>query len=752
MAYYLTTSDALRTSTPLDRDGYYRIEWGDGPSYSIICDEKNMRHEYTRHNGAIIGVAPLARRSNTFVTIGLDHKIEITTTSGRQLLSLQGHTARILGIIEIDDKTLLSASEDGVIRLWNSQSGAEIAVICAAINQLSQIKMLRGYKQFAACEETRVTIWDIYGAQITSLFDVSKELESIRLLSSGCWLLSCQHDRPGIWSALGEHLTTFPFPFDIATELYELNNQQLLIRRSAKELTLWDETGTLLATHSASPKMVTVFDQLNQGVNQAEEQIRSKPDVIDYPHIKNPLGNKHSRLNVRQQLTQQQIDLHNPTRRLFWDFFSRPLFSPIKNVMQDIISSAHEQLAYVAKARHQAQQQLTRHRKQQSTQATWSWSWFILALVAGGFAMAAYIHLPWALHVATQSFHVLAHIPTKEQAQVVSLASTATGSVLLLLSFISLLKNRHHQRAAARQQANLTILATLPDEFNALITHIKQYRRNLLNDIPLRKNPQLLSGEAVKSAILQQVEGPLQQMALNECGITREEVIVSKHQTLILRDWALIQNQEYQSTVGTVNTSNELSFWSADGETVFAVQFIQYIFLTQNKIDVFTTYYDFIAGKCMAQETHAFFYNNIANTAKRQVQRTIGAACNPSHIPATEIYLAAASGDKMALTILNNESIAALIASARDNQDQSIIQRIEQIEEDKRQLENSASLSDKEKQEELDYLSTEISNLKNQTLEHNSQQQMHNTEQAIRHIHAQMQRHKSAESITDVAC
>ncbi|ERB64588.1 hypothetical protein N779_14575 [Vibrio coralliilyticus OCN008] len=57
------------------------------------------------------------------------------------------------------------------------------------------------------------------------------------------------------------------------------------------------------------------------------------------------------------------------------------------------------------------------------------------------------------------------------------------------------------------------------------------------------------------------MHGKLEQMARDECGLEKEDIIYTDHQAIVLKDWALIQDQGRRKQVmSKLNTNNENSF------------------------------------------------------------------------------------------------------------------------------------------------------------------------------------------------
>ena len=70
------------------------------------------------------GVLSLEHLDNKmkFISIGLDHVIQVSFNDGTLSKTLLGHNERILGALELDSGQLVSVSRDGVIIFWDVQT------------------------------------------------------------------------------------------------------------------------------------------------------------------------------------------------------------------------------------------------------------------------------------------------------------------------------------------------------------------------------------------------------------------------------------------------------------------------------------------------------------------------------------------------------------------------------------------------------------------------------------------------------
>ncbi|WP_028108376.1 WD40 repeat domain-containing protein [Ferrimonas futtsuensis] len=734
----------LLKDTKLDRK--YRVEWGQGPDYTLICDDEDTRKPYQRHSGDVIALMPLRKMDRTFISVGLDHNICVSSFNGRQQHLLTGHDDRIIGLIELDKGKLLSVAKDNTVRVWDLFVGRELSVMEAEVAELSCIKLFSNSEKLAITEPKDVTIWSFAGEKVAVMQGLKSAINEVFTLDDGSWLIKTVKNPPSIWSATGKFLHQFRFDFSFEEDLAELDGNRLLIRRDSS-ISLWSTEGELLSSHEADDDLVAAFNTLKKGQRDSRNHMADHPEIIDYPHLRNPLHLPHSRFNAREELESQDLKLSGE-RKMFWDFFNRPLFEPVKTAMKGTIASARRQLRKLDDKQQATAEERDLAERKRNGAARWSWLFLILTLALAGTGYLAFIGntqvMDLARQVVTEQLDAPRLAGKRDFYLVVAVLFGAAAGVMLLLGLILFGRNRKHRRRQLQLEENLAVQAVMAPAYHSMIKRIKAYRRNLLSQIPIFSDNELFAGRKVSEAINHQIDNKLKQMAMDECGLEKKEIIYTDHEAIVLADWALIQDDDKRRQVKSkLNLSNELSFWTgADKQILFAVQYVQYIFLTEDKVDVFTTYYDFIAGKCIGKEANAFYYKDVTNVAKRDVDRSNGYNADNGSISATEITLSVASGERIRLTILNEDSVSSMANDAKDNESTSIEVRIEQLEQDRREILEDADMDEEEREEELAMIDAHMTDLHNQDVAQDTTASSTKAEETVRNIRKQLHDHK----------
>ncbi len=716
--------------------------WGEGSAYQLVTQDEHNSRKFERHSALVVGVTQLKYGTDKFLTIGEDMEVHICSTSGRRLHILKGHKTRILGTIELSENRLLTVGEEADVRLWDTISGENLAIISARVRSLSSIQVFAGAPYFSVLEEGKVSIWSSGGDLVTVLEGLESEIRTIMPLEGGRWLVKAHECMPRVWNASGKHLWEFPFEFDLYRGYVEIDDNQLLVHSEDGALSIWSEDGQVLHSHEQDDKLSKFFKDYFSNLKVTEAHFQSHPTVIDYPHIRNPIAGKASVFTARDEINQQNIDLQDPLRKRFWDFFCRPLFSPIKTALKDNISQSYKLLNTVEEAQEEMAELVQAYKKKSASKRSTSLVMAVIGTLSLGLNAAVNSDIEWLSSLVTA-------ILGGDSGTLTSLFTLLTIAtyIISISAFQGARKQQNMQRS---KEQNLRLLNKLP---SLLITHvntIKDYRRKILKQIPVVTDVNCVSGVEIEKEIDKMISSSLEKVALDECGLDREDVIYTDNQAIVLKDWSWIQDKGRRENVRSkLNYNNEFSFWSGTKEIVFAVQFIQYIFLTQDKIDVFTAYYDFISGKCVGKEANAFYYKDVTNIAKREVEREQYSGFGGESVAATEIVLSVASGEKIRLTILNEESASALSESVKDNESLSIQERVDRLLAQKEIYMDDASYTDEERKDEIDVIESQIADLKTQSLTHDMGIIRSKADDAIRNIRAQLRQHKQYDSVGD---
>lgn len=728
----------------------YHLEWQNDNNFTLICEDEDVSHTVDLHQDKVSSVLALKHESNhgNFLTIGLDNKIHVFKFYGENIATMEEHEDTILGAIELKNGDIVTVSKDESLRFWNPRTGVVKAIIDAKVEQLSNINFFSNRKQLTINEPTGVSIWRFSGEKIIELKGQTKPISVAYSLQNGYWLIWSDGEFPSLWSDQGDMLKRFSFNFSPDNGFVEkVDVEQLLIQSEHGQVSLWQYDGTLIDAHVRCSDVTEIFNDLSKAQRSVNDHIDEHPSINHYPHLRNFFGSKQykSLLVPAIEMEKQGLNFDGDEKRQeLWNFFNRPIPRLLATAMKHEVKVARTAEKSLNEKITTAEEAMSTHQKKRSFNKGVSFFWLLLTAViaaAGGYFGTE--------SNAPDAFNNLAHsyIPDYRSLplEVVWGIFGAGATFTFLLCFSFFMKNRAQKKKQLREQGNLTLLNAMLPSFHQIIDQVKAHRSKLWKSVPLKKNRNLYNGESANEIIQDIIKNNIEQNGLDECGLDKEDVIYSNHEAIVLSDWALIQsNEKRQQVRNKLHGDNEFSFWSdKNGSLIFGVQYIQFIFLTAEKIDLFTTFYDFLNQKCIGKEANAFYYKDVTNISKREVDRENG--FSQKGIPATEISLSVSSGDQIHLTILNEDSLSSIVEAAKQSEEQERAKDhsiLMQLENKKKEILADTSLDEEEREEELDDIETQLSAMKKENTVLDSVVSTNKADEAIKNIRHQIRQHK----------
>jgi len=665
--------------------GIYKIEWGEDNSFNWVCEEEHANQTIAHHNERIIGAVALVNKHHNqyFLSIDLEHVIQVSSSKDGRLVSrLTGHTDKIIGVIELPNGNLLSASLDGTIKHWNLKSFKCIATIESNVNSIDDIGFSNVNSiddiDFASSvilitkDESGTKLWQLSGKLLVELTGFTKSVEYIRQFKSGTWIVKPKNENPSQWSAKGELQHKYNFSFSPKADVHELDNLQLLIQGTKNILQLWSKEGELLEKHVKDVGITELFGKLVKANVSTDNWIDSHRNGDDYPLTCNSLGLGDFYLaSGKKEIENQQLKFkRNSDNRTIWDFFYRPKERSIKTALKDNIDVALKAEKKLTPRKSKAEKQIEQHKGKRKFAKFTALFFLFLSITVGSIGIAGLV-LTNNFDMIINSIspiidNMLDSKGTLKNVKLLNLqiAFAIGAGSLLLISLLWFIRNKRQKTKQLSCTGNLYLVEVMINAFDKLIEIIKTHRSEVLNNLPSYQDDQLFNGDKVNALINQKIKNEIQQIAMQECDVDESDITYqskgdktkgnkTKGKAIILQDWSFIQ----ENRPSRLNVQNEQALrFDIKGQLVSAVRSIQYIFLTEEKLDVFSTYYDFIADKHIGRRSNSFYYKDVSNVARREVYRPLFGR----EVTGSEITLSAASGDEISLTLMNEESIRGL--------------------------------------------------------------------------------------------
>jgi hypothetical protein len=653
--------------------GIYSIKWGRGNSFTWVCQEQDEKQEIENHHAHIIGVTKLVNKEykQHFLTIDLEHVIHVSSNKdGKLVKKLTGHTGRILGVIELSNGNLLSVSLDGSIKHWDMSKYQCIATIEANISSFDDIDFANSTTLITK-DKSATKLWEFTGKLLVELIGFTKPIEYIRRFESNIWIVKPEGENPSKWSLQGELLYKYKFSFSPRTDVLELDNLQLLIKDSQNVLQLWSKEGELLEKHIKDNDITAHFEKLLKANEGTDNWIGSHSSSDDYPLTCNFGLGDYELDNGKSEIEKQEIKFNKKSgNRTIWDFFYRPVERRVKTALKENIDIARKAEEALALKKSKAEKEIEQHGGKLKFAKFIALFFFCLSLIIGGIGAVGLI--------LTDNFDMIVNVISPVVDNVLNSKATlknikllelqilfaiGAGS-LLFLSLLWFIRNRRQKRKQAKSMSNLVIIETVLHAYHNLISAIKTYRSEILNSLPSHQDEQLFTGDKVNKLINDKIENEIQQFAMERCNVKESDITYQrsdsqKCEAIICQEWSLMQENKHRR----LNKQNEQAFrFDSNSQPVFAVRFIQYIFLTQESVAVFSTYYDFITDKYIGRQSSNIFYKDVVNVGTQDVERE-GLEREFSGIEMT-LFM---SNGGISLTFINDESIRSLSESTTEN-------------------------------------------------------------------------------------
>lgn len=751
--YSLITMSALTQSEKktqkLRIDSEHSIEWGLDESFTLY-DHESTPNVITRHVEPIIGIMKLGHESTKglFVSISLANDIQVHNVDGQHLGALTGHASRISKVMQVSNGQIVSISESGEIKFWDAKKQQLVSEIEADFTEHQHVSFFHRSNHLSVLEKSGVAIWLFNGERVLSLPEQKSQIEQAYMLKSENWLIKAQDKAPQIWSNTGKCLSTFAFNFSFDDDFIELEDNSLLIKTASETVSLYSEKGECLHTHNANSTISELFSTLVSDDELRQKEIAQKPSIKHYKHVRNFYSSAKDFFIPAKVFEESDIDFTaNPTREKVWNFFNRPLFSEVKKALTGIVKRAHNSQKELSDSATSVQSQIDASSKSLKLFGVFSKIFLTMFVLVGG-AGAGLLAYMEGNRAAVRENELLSTINSTEP----EIVLIAPGVVLFILFIMFFRKKRKAAKALAKFESNLVVVNTLHSAFGKALSSVAAYRRELRSQIPITKaeNSGLFGGTFIREHIDGIINGKLKQIAMDECGLEKDDIISEDQEPIILPAWSLIQDEKKREEVKKkLIRANELCFWPVkDRSLACAVQFIQYSFLTADKIDVFTCYYDFISNKSFGKEANAFYYKDVTNIVKRDVERegislsAIKGDATSDDFSANEIVLSVSSGERIRLTILNEETVSMMNASSKKAEMESREVKLKRVADEAQAIKEDDSLTEEEREESLSQNEAEREALESDVIELSSDFSIKRADQAVKNIRSRLDTHK----------
>lgn len=199
----------------------------------------------------------------------------------------------------------------------------------------------------------------------------------------------------------------------------------------------------------------------------------------------------------------------------------------------------------------------------------------------------------------------------------------------------------------------------------------------------------------------EQVYTKIYEKAKKSCGVEESEIIGNNGKAIILQEFAFLQSKKL-SGHSKLDQDYITTYWSVEsGDLVSSCYYLQYIFMLEDKIETYSTFYDVVQDKQFGKDVQSFYYTDISKIS--EIEEDIGM------FEITKFEIAINSGDKIQINLKNQNTIDEM-SKLQKNKDVDSLET--GIKEEISDLESE--LADTEDTEDKEMIQNEIKELKEQ--------------------------------------
>jgi hypothetical protein len=594
--------------------GTRKLVYGRGVAPRIEVVAEQLPIPLVGHKGDLLTAMKLSDHKGEetrFVTVGKDRRILVWNLHGKLIAPPQRHSGQICGVWELSDSRLISWGKDQRLVVWSTQSHQRITRISTRVCSAADV-VFTPSGGFCVLSEsfwrTRVVPLPsgkpdlpLKKAPSIGLNGQAEAVTDAWDLQAGTWFVTKAAAGLRLWNAQGALAYAFAEPFSLDDGYLVLKDGQLLIIDDKHHQHLFAASGARVGFRGEDEALAGALRKYTKSRKSADGALGALG-----------AGGDFSRLGYRlSPLTESSSAPPGKTDDEISGFFFRPRDEQARAWLNDDVAAASTAGKQVDLARDTLRRDVARARE-----------------------LAAY-----ALALLLVSL---------------ACALIASGKPLLLGSLsIALLSVAYifWQRTQLKVlRAGRTLMTALQRELNQLVSEVQAGRTTLRATFP---GVRVYSGEQVLRHIAKTVVDDLAASARKECGLDASQLISDG--PFILRDWTLLKHDTAPEM-----PSNLASFWWTDSALVLAVETIQYVMLTRERVYVYEVDYDFIERRVLGDSVRVLRYGDISYMVERELPRPVSFDGTATKITATQLTLVSNSGESLALCALHHEGAIEL--------------------------------------------------------------------------------------------